>query len=117
MDRRRDDYKKLLNSPDLFAEKELIPLAPAPYEFGYRYTDSDGQHECLCHDWEIEQTYMNWSRKYGEMDTLAKLEAEFGTRFPREGMLFAMGTHSRYPDVWMIIGVLKIAKPDQPPLL
>lgn len=113
MKKREEEYNKLLKSPDLFAAKELIPLRPAPYEFGYRYLDDDGSHECLCHDWEIEQTYLNWSRKYGEQDALEKLQHQFGTRFPGEGMMFAMGTHSRYPDVWMIIGVIKLAEPDQ----
>jgi hypothetical protein len=28
-------------------------------------------------------------------------------------MMFAMGTHSRYPDVWMIIGIIKLAPPEQ----
>jgi len=113
MQQRKTEYAKLLKSPDLFAVKELIPLQPAPYEFGYQYRDDDGNHECLCHDWEIEQTYLNWSRKYGEKDTLYKLHELFGRRFPGEGMMFAMGTHSRYPDIWMIIGVIKIARPVQ----
>lgn len=113
MQQRQAEYAKLLKSPDLFAAKELIPLQPAPYEFGYRYQDNDGKHECLCHDWEIEQTYLSWSRKYGEQDALKKLQEQFGQRFPGEGMMFAMGTHSRYPDNWMIIGIIKIARPDQ----
>lgn len=113
MRQREAEYAKLLRSPDLFAAKELIPLQPAPYEFGYRYEDNDGKHECLCHDWEIEQTYLNWSRKYGEQETLDKLQEQFGRRFPGEGMMLAMGTHSRYPDIWMIIGVVKIGRPDQ----
>jgi hypothetical protein len=113
MQKRQDEYAKLLKSPDLFAAKELIPLRPAPYEFGYTYRDDDGSHVCLCHDWEIEQTYLNWSRKYGEQDALQKLYAQFGERFPSEGMMFALGTHSRYPDVWMIIGVIKSASAEQ----
>jgi hypothetical protein len=117
MQKREDEYTKLLKSPDLFAAKELIPLRPAPYEFGYRYQDDDGSHECLCHDWEIEQTYLNWSRKYGEKNALDKLHDQFGRRFPGEGMMFAMGTHSRYPDVWMIIGVIKLAPAGQGNLL
>lgn len=113
MTQREAEYEKILRSPDFFAEKDLIPLKPAPYEFGYRYRDNDGSHECLCHDWEVEQTFINWSRNYGEKDALDKLHEEFGRRFPKEGVMFAMGTHSRYPDVWMIIGVIKIGRPDQ----
>ena len=56
--KRQAMYTRLLASPDMFAAKEIVPLTPAPYEFGYRYRDDDGQHECLCHDWEVEQTFL-----------------------------------------------------------
>ena len=117
LEERRQSYAKLLASPDMFGARDIIPLEPAPFEFGYRYRDGDGNHDCRCHDWEIEQTFLNWCRRYGERETLRLMTEEFGERYPREGMLLAMGTHSRYPDVWMIIGVLKVSEALQPPLL
>lgn len=104
-------YKRLAAQPDIFGSKPLKPLPPAPYEFVYKYDDDDGQHTCRCHDWEIEQTFINWRRKYSEQQTLDFMHQTFGVDYPKEGMSFAMGTHSSYPDKWMIIGVLKM-KPE-----
>jgi hypothetical protein len=117
IEERRSSYAKLLASPDMFGARDIIPLEPAAFDFGYRYRDADGLHDCRCHDWEIEQTFLNWCRRYGERDTLQMMVETFGERYPREGMLLAMGTHSRYPEVWMIVGVLKVGQAAQPPLL
>lgn len=117
LEERRQSYAKLLASPDMFGARDIIPLEPAPYDFGYRYRDADGKHDCRCHDWEIEQTFLNWRVRYGEAETLRLMVETFGEKYPREGMLLAMGTHSRYPDKWMIVGVLKVPQPVQPPLL
>ena len=32
----------------------------------------------------------------------------FGEEFPTKGMLLAMGTHSLYPDTWLINGVVRL---------
>jgi hypothetical protein len=31
----------------------------------------------------------------------------FGDEYPEKGMLLAMGTHSLYPDTWLINGVIR----------
>jgi hypothetical protein len=115
--KRRSLYSRLLAAPDMFAAKSIIPLTPAPYEFGYRYRDDDGPHECLCHDWEVEQTFLNWRRDHDEKKTLDMVQDTFGRRYPEDGFVLAMGTHSRYPDVWMIIGVIRMAPVTQPTFL
>lgn len=117
IEERRQKYTRLLASPDMFGARDIIPLDPAPYDFGFRYKDADGDHNCRCHDWEVEQTFLHWRRLYGEHETLTKMQTVFGDKYPREGMLLAMGTHSRYPDKWMIIGVLKVPSAAEPPLL
>ena len=117
IEERRQKYERLLASPDMFGARNIIPLEPAPYDFFYRYRDADGSHECRCHDWEIEQTFMNWRRKYGEEQTLRNMMQMFNDKYPRDGMLLSMGTHSRYPDRWMIVGVLKVALTAEPPLI
>lgn len=109
IDKRRGLYDRLLAAPDMFAAKSIIPLKPAPYEFGFRYRDDDGPHECLCHDWEVEQTFLNWRRDHDEQTTLDLVFDTFGRHYPEGGFVLAMGTHSRYPDVWMIIGVIRMA--------
>jgi hypothetical protein len=32
----------------------------------------------------------------------------FGEEYPRKGMLLAMGTHSLYPETWLINGVIRL---------
>jgi hypothetical protein len=32
----------------------------------------------------------------------------FGEEYPAKGMVFAMGTHSLYPDTWLLVGVLRL---------
>ncbi|WP_157967193.1 hypothetical protein [Elioraea thermophila] len=32
----------------------------------------------------------------------------FKVEYPRRGMLLAMGTHSRFPDTWLINGVIRL---------
>lgn len=110
-------YQRLAAQPDIFGTKPLKPLPPAPYEFFYKYRDDDGTHECRCHDWEVEQTFINWERKYGEQKTLDLMQERYGSEYPNGGMALAMGTHSAYPDVWMIIGVIRMRPTTQPSLL
>lgn len=92
---------------DLFA-KRVMPYSPCAYSFKYRYQSEDGIREGTCQDWEIEATFYKWSRCYGEMKALADMHRVFGEEYPRKGMLLAMGTHSLYPDTWLINGIVRI---------
>ena len=101
-------FAALRNQPDLFNTKPIIPYQPCPYRFKYRYRTDDGVREGTCQDWELEATYFRWSRASGEAETLAKMQQTFGEEYPRKGMLLAMGTHSLYPDTWLINGVIRL---------
>jgi hypothetical protein len=116
-DRQAKEFASLHEQQDLFRIKHLVPYKPAPYKFKYRYTSDDGEHFGTCQDWEMEATYFNWSREYGEPKALEKMQMEFGERYPQDGMLLAMGTHSLYPDVWLINGVVRFDETGQLPLL
>lgn len=99
-------FAALRAQPDLFA-KQVTPYSPCPYSFKYRYRIEDGIREGTCQDWEIEATFFNWSRQYGETKALDDMIRIFGEEYPRKGMLLAMGTHSLYPDTWLINGVVR----------
>lgn len=94
--------------PDLFNSVRLIPLEPCPYRFKYRYETDDGRREGTCQDWETDATFFHWSKQYGEATALAHMEKAFGKDYPAKGMVLAMGTHSLYPDVWLINGVIRL---------
>jgi hypothetical protein len=94
--------------PDLFNSVSLIPLQPCPYRFKYRYETDDGSREGTCQDWETDATFFRWSKLYGEAEALANMERVFGVEYPRKGVTFAMGTHSQYPDTWLINGVIRL---------
>jgi len=110
-------FEKLRAQADLFNVKTAIPYNPCPYRFKYRYRTDDGDREGTCQDWEIEATFFNWSRRYGEEWALHEMRCVFGDEYPRKGMLLAMGTHSLYPDVWLINGVIRLDDDGQQALL
>lgn len=101
-------FEALLKQPDLFNTKPIIPYRPCPYRFRYRYRSDDGHREGTCQDWEIEATFFRWAKEYGESAALKRMAQVFGDEYPKKGMLLAMGTHSQYPDTWLINGVVRL---------
>jgi len=101
-------FDALRSQPDMFSTKEIIPYSPCPYEFKYKYQTDDGDREGTCQDWEMEATYFRLSKQYGEKGALDYMQKTFGEDYPQRGMLLAMGTHSLYPDTWLINGVIRL---------
>ncbi len=87
-------FNSIRAQDDLFAKQVTNNYNPCPYNFKYRYRTDDGIREGTCQDWEIEATYHNWSRDYGEQRALDDINRVFGQEYPSKGMLLAMGTHS-----------------------
>lgn len=110
-------FKVFHAQQDLFNTKPLIPYRPCPYQFKYRYETEDGLREGTCQDWEIEATYFNWVRTLGEERALEEMRRVFGEEYPAKGMLLAMGTHSQYPDTWLINGIIRLDETKQLSLL
>jgi hypothetical protein len=109
-------YEEINASPSLFGTTTIIPREPAPYEFSYSYEDGDGQHNQRCHDWEVEQTFLNWRKAYGEQKALGDMSRVFGEEYPEKGMALAMGTHGQRNWQWMIIGIIRLDEITQPGL-
>ena len=93
---------------DLFNSKQLIPIEPCPYAFKYRYETDDGEREGTCQDWETDATFFKWRALYGEELALDRMRTAFGKDYPKKGMAFAMGTHSLYPKIWLINGIIRL---------
>jgi hypothetical protein len=101
-------YESICRQPDMFFEKSLLPLHPCPFKFKYHYSTDDGIREGTCQDWETDATFFRWRTQYGEDGALQRMETVFGKEYPQKGMVLAMGTHSRYPNVWLINGVVRM---------
>ena len=90
-------------------DAELAALTPCPYAFKFDYETEDGKsHKATCDDWETAAMFYNWERKIGPVKALEEMSKVFNERYRARGMAFAMGTHSRYPDVWLLVGVLRL---------
>lgn len=95
------------DEPDMFIPRPAVPVRACPFEFKYRYRTDDGDRFGTCQDWETEATFFKWRSKYGETDAIKHMEHRFGEEMPRRGLYFAMGTHSRYPETWLINGLIQ----------
>ena len=112
----RAEYELILQQVDMF-QKAQLPLEPCPYRFKYKYKTDDGEREGTCQDWETDATFFHWRRRYGEEQAVQQMQRVFGEEYPSKGMAFAMGTHSRYPDVWLINGIIRLDEISQLSLL
>lgn len=106
---REDEYKfREYRAQMSFFNQSQIPYEPCPYRFIYHYESDDGKRVGTCQDWETEITYQRREREHGEVKALDEMCKIFGEEYPKKGMLFAMGTHSQYPDTWLINGIVRL---------
>lgn len=105
----RQKFQLAAKQTDLFLGP-IIPYAPCPYRFKYDYETKDGKRTGTCQDWETEATFFNWQRQYSEDETIRRMKARWSEEMPAKGLLFAMGTHSQYPDTWLINGLVQMSE-------
>lgn len=107
LDAERRAYHLVASQQSLFDE-ELSELEPCPYTFKYTYETADGKsHSAVCGDWETAATYFRFAKQFGSEAALDRLSEIFGKEYPYKGMLFAMGTHSRRANQWLLVGVIR----------
>lgn len=111
------ELRRMAQQLDMLTANSLVPREPCPYRFHFKYLIDDGPRTATCGDWETEATFFNLKNRYSEEVALKHLESEFGERYPIEGMAFAMGTHSRFPKTWLLVGVIRLDEPAQLSLL
>jgi hypothetical protein len=108
MAQQRREYELAARQLSFFSE-ERKPLEPCPYEFTFQYLTADEKaHRSTCDDWETSATFYRFRRMYGEANALQKMDEIFNVIYPRQGMTFAMGTHSRRPKQWLLVGVIRL---------
>lgn len=103
----------LRNQLDLLAPRDSVPVEVCPYDFKYRYRDGDGPHDGTCQDWETEATFLRRRSETSEAQALEWMLNKFGVEYPEKGMALAMGTHRRWPDQWLINGVIRLNEDKQ----
>lgn len=102
--------ESLFDSESIRQRQELRKL---PVAFHYRYQDADGnilRHRIT--DWEVGALYWNCVRSHGpnwEKPLREKLEFEL----PSKDLMFLMGTIHRFPDQWLIVGLIYPPKPKE----
>lgn len=101
------------NQDDMFIPRPALPQKACPFNFKYKYTTDDGTREGTCQDWETEAAFFKWRMRWDEQETLARMQHQFGEVLPKRGLYFAMGTHSRWPDKWLINGLIQLKQSKQ----
>lgn len=91
-------------------------LRKLPYDFHYRYEclGPDGNPEINIHkltDWEVGALYWNCRRGYGSKGWEAKFRHRLETEFSGKNLLLLMGTIHRFPDQWLIVGLVYPPRP------
>lgn len=108
----REAFVKAARQTSLF-DKELAALDPTPFEFRFKFED-DARHDFQNGDWEAHAMFYN-GRKRGmsEKETLDWMDDTFNVKYPKQGMLFAVGNQAKRPQVWQLLGVLRVDDPGQ----
>lgn len=101
-----------------FLDDELRALEPCPYSFVLKYNTSDQKsHRATSDDWETAAMFYKFRNLYGEVSALEKMKETFENLYPSKGVAFAMGTHSKYPKTWLLVGILRLDENRQGSLL
>lgn len=110
-----DDLEKLRQDGlfDTEEMKERIVLRKIPCDFHYRYLSGEDVFRHKITDWEAGMLYWHCLRDHGR-DWEEPFRQRFEVEFRNKDLFFVMGTVHRFPDQWLIVGV--IYPPKQQPL-
>jgi hypothetical protein len=89
-----------------FLEGPLTPLEKPELAFGYRFTSGGHSHDPLIHDWEVQEAYRQYKRRYGDA-ALDHLTRMYGETIPTRNLHLVMGTMLAHPRTFIIIGLLR----------
>lgn len=108
--------KAYISQLSIFAKVPLLEKIGLIFKLKYFCKNSSNcnghDQQILC--WEFYEAYRNFLKKYSsEENALKKIENAFWKRFSKDRNLYLiLGTHSRYPNVWMIGGYFCPLKKD-----
>lgn len=103
----REAFQEAARQTSMF-DKELAALDPSPFEFRFKFED-DTAHDFQNGDWEAHAMFYNGiKRGMSEQEVLDWMETTFNVEYPKHGMLFAVGNQAKRPQIWQLLGVLKV---------
>ncbi|MCW5713129.1 MAG: hypothetical protein KIT43_01255 [Bauldia sp.] len=103
----RDAYKRSAGQVSMF-DDDLAALEPSPYHFRFRFDDDGGRHDYANGDWEAHAMFWRRRLHVGEAEALREMSATFNDEYPRRGMAFAIGNQAKRPQVWQLLGVIRL---------
>ncbi|MFD2844777.1 hypothetical protein [Paracoccus cavernae] len=104
----RNAYKKAV-SQGSFLDDPLEAIEPTPYHFKFRFIDDDGRHDYTNADWELHAWFFRLQRELGnDQAALDMISQKMNGDYPRNGMMFAIGNIAKRPQVWQLLGVLRV---------
>ena len=113
----RRAYEQAARQGEIF-DAQLAALDPSPYEFRFEFEDGERPHNYANNDWEAHAMFWNGRRRMGsDQAVLDWMNKTFNEEYPEKGMLFCVGNMARRPQTWLLLGVLRVDKIGQQPLL
>lgn len=108
LEREAQRHATLAQQTSLF-NKTAEPLKLCPYEFSFEWRDATGiAKRHTCDDWETSTAFFRRRELHGEQEGLLSLKRTYEEDYPQRGMRFALGTHSRRSNQWLLVGVLRV---------
>jgi hypothetical protein len=109
LERERQKHLKLTSQLSAF-QKQVEPLNPCPYTFRFTWTDgSSVNRRHTCDDWETSTAFFRRRSALGsEVEALKSLKATYEDEYTEKGVRFALGTHKRRQDQWLMVGILRV---------
>ena len=115
-EREQNEFEQHCSQKDLFYQDLPTPV-PCPYDFRVSFRDGDGREfNRHCDDWETSATYYNLIKAYSEREVLETLKRRYSEEYPRKGMALAFGTHSLWPNQWLLVGIIRVNPLTEPSL-
>lgn len=118
MERERQKHGALTAQLSVF-QQQVQPLDPCPYTFRFAWTDESGvARRHTCDDWETSTAFFRRRASLGsEAEALASLKSTYEDDYAKRGVRFALGTHKRRQNQWLLVGVLRVDESVQTELL
>jgi hypothetical protein len=89
-------------------ENSLTQLEKPEFAFSYRYKCAGSQHNHVIHDWEVQEAYRQYRRRYHDK-AIDHLKRMYGETIPADNLHFIMGTMAAHPRTFIVIGLLRTA--------